>query len=294
MSVNAITMQNYDFRLHNTESSSLMPSSDSIFLDEIKEENEINVAAHRGYSSLAPENTIPAIIAAVENGYDTVEVDIQWTKDNVPVLLHDKTINRTARKEDGGKLIFSKKCSNMTYDELLQYDFGSWFSDDFKGTKIPSFTELLECSKEYDIDLYVELKNTGDFNREKAEILAQYVKDYGLEDKITWISFDADYLKTISDVMPEARLGYLSENKVNNKTIKTLEGLQNGENEVFLDIKVSKMNKKADKLLDEAGFAFEAWTVDDVGCLNALNEYGCMGITSNVISEDEAEEYFTN
>lgn len=293
MSVNSIMMQNYFSNLVCAEQKPADTSfNDSIFMENEKE--EMNVAAHRGYSSIAPENTIPAIIKAAENGYDTVEVDISWTKDNVPVLLHDKTINRTARKENDKKPFFPKKCSKMTYEELLKYDFGSWFSDEFKGTKIPSFNELLECGKEYNLDLYIELKDTDDFNEERAKILAQSVKDAGLEDKITWISFNSDYLKTMRSVMPNSRLGYLSKKEVNEDTIKTLESLKNGENEVFLDIKSSKITKKGDNMLDEAGFDFEAWTIDNTEKLDTLKEYGCIGITSNSISEDEIEEYFTN
>ena len=53
---------------------------------------------HRGYNKIAPENTIPAYALSKENGYKYVETDVRFTSDGIPVLLHDVSINRTARK----------------------------------------------------------------------------------------------------------------------------------------------------------------------------------------------------
>lgn len=251
--------------------------------------SDIAIIAHRGYSSEAPENTIPAFILAAENGYDTVECDIQWTKDSVPVLLHDNTINRTARRENGWGFLFRRKCSNYSFEELQRLDFGSWKGEEYKGTKIPSFYEALDCSNEYDLNMYVELKEDSNFDSEKAKILAEAVKEAGMEEKITWISFNPEYLKMMSELMPESRLGYLYEKEPDAKTIQTLQNLKTENNEVFLDIKASKMTDKADELLDNAGFDFEAWTVDDEQTLEEMYSYECIGITTNKLTEDQID-----
>ena len=253
----------------------------------------MNVIAHRGYSDVAPENTIPAFIAAAEAGYTTVECDIEWTKDGVPVLLHDKNINRTARTQGGWKYLLPRKCSSYTYDELLKFDFGSWKDEKYKGTKIPSFNDLLDCAKEYGLNVYVELKQNGAFDEEKAQILTQAVKEAGLEDNITWISFDANYLKMISEYMPEARLGFLSSKEVSGKTISVLQDLKTEENEVFLDVSSSKMNKNADSMLDEAGFPFEVWTVNDNSRLQEFYEYECSGITTDKLIDEDIDDYLS-
>ena len=259
--------------------------------NQLKEDSsDISVIAHRGYSIEAPENTIPAFILAAENGYDTVECDIQWTKDSVPVLLHDNTINRTARRENGWGFLFRRKCSNYTFEELQRLDFGSWKGEEYKGTKIPSFYEALDCSNEYDLNMYVELKEDSNFDSEKAKILAEAVKEAGMEDKITWISFNPEYLKMMSELMPESRLGYLYEKEPDAKTIQTLQNLKTENNEVFLDIKASKMTDKADELLDNAGFDFEAWTVDDEATLEKIYPFECSGITTNKLTEEEVDK----
>ena len=268
----------------------IQDASDTVDID--RAGNQVKVIAHRGYTETAPENTIPAFVAAAEKGYSTVECDIEWTKDGVPVILHDATINRTARKENGWRLFFPRKCSDMTYDKLLEYDFGSWYSNDFKGTKIPSFDELLSCASDNDLNLYVELKETTDFNDEKAQALVDAVKNAGLEDKITWISFNEDYLKTMAKAMPEARLGYLSKKEVDENTIETLKNLQTGKNEVFLDLKSSRISKTSSKILEDSGFNFEVWTVDSSDEIRELAEYDCKGITTNKITEDDIADYY--
>ena len=268
----------------------IQDASDTVDID--RAGNQVKVIAHRGYTETATENTIPAFVAAAEKGYSTVECDIEWTKDGVPVILHDATINRTARKENGWRLFFPRKCSDMTYDKLLEYDFGSWYSNDFKGTKIPSFDELLSCASDNDLNLYVELKETTDFNDEKAQALVDAVKNAGLEDKITWISFNEDYLKTMAKAMPEARLGYLSKKEVDENTIETLKNLQTGKNEVFLDLKSSRISKTSSKILEDSGFNFEVWTVDSSDEIKELAEYDCKGITTNKITEDDIADYY--
>ena len=108
----------------------------NIGLKEVSSINyDLNVKAinHRGYSYESPENTIPAYIMSKDKGFTYVEGDVAFTKDNVAVLLHDNTIDRTSNG--------SGKITDFYYQELLQYDFGSWFSSEYEGVKIPTFKE---------------------------------------------------------------------------------------------------------------------------------------------------------
>lgn len=275
-----------NYILSNGDDSSAVKNDDNV-----DEKSDVAVIAHRGYSSEAPENTIPALILAAEKGYDTVECDINWTKDSVPILLHDDSINRTARSKLGLRYLFKRKCSDYTYEQLQKFDVGSWKGEEYKGTKIPSFAEALECGNEYNLNMYVELKESGDFDEEKAQILAEAVKEAGMEDKVTWISFNSDYLKMMSELMPESRLGYLSKKEPDEETIKVLECLKNDVNDVFLDVKASKMTDDADELLDESGFDFEAWTVDDPLTLQKMYSYDCQGITTNSFTDENVSNF---
>ena len=62
---------------------------------------KFRMQAHRGDSAFFPENTIPAFTAAIEQGYDVIELDTKFTADDVCVVFHDTTVNRTGRRDDG-------------------------------------------------------------------------------------------------------------------------------------------------------------------------------------------------
>lgn len=106
--------------------------------------------AHRGCDTqYAPENTIPGFKWAIDSGYKILEYDIRFTSDGVPVLIHDETINRTARNQDGSEISTDIYVANSSYEELLNYDFGIWRGSSFAGTKIPTLEEFLVFIKKY-------------------------------------------------------------------------------------------------------------------------------------------------
>ena len=260
----------------------------SIFAAQENDNDDFRIIAHRGDSDDAPENTIPALEYAVENGYLTAECDIGWTRDGVPVLIHDNTINRTGRKPSGLQFFVPRKVSSYTYNQLQIFDFGRWFDSDFKGTKIPSLQEVLEFAQENDLELYLDLKDNLD--DEKIETLIQLVKDSDMEDKVTWISFNSKNLEKIAEQLPSARLGFLVEDKITDKTIDVLRKLKTESNDVFLDIKYSKITPSGLAKLEEAGFYYEAWTVDSLAAAESLARDGCKGITTNKLHQDDLAE----
>ena len=94
------------------------------------------ICAHRGFSTVAPENTLPAFGAAVGLGAPEIEFDLWETTDGVIVSCHD---DRLERISDGEGKVYEH-----TYEELLQYDFGVKFGDEFKGLRIATFEEILK------------------------------------------------------------------------------------------------------------------------------------------------------
>ena len=260
-------------------------SDASIFSE--KSDNNTRIIAHKGDSDDAPENTLEAYKTAVENGYKIAECDIRWTSDGEAVLLHDKSINRTARKGKGCFLIFPKLCKKMTLDELSQYDFSYKYPEYLNKSKITTLEDLLKFSKENNLDLYIDLKEKAGFDDEKAKKITEMVKNLGMEDNITWISTSCDYLKSVQKYMPKARLGYLYRKKISDKTIEELDSLNNGKSEVFLDIKNSKVTQKGVDKLHNAGYDFEVWTVNNKKEAEKLIKMGCKGITTDKLDKND-------
>lgn len=242
----------------------------------------IRYVAHRGYHVQAPENTMPAFAAAAEAGYQFVESDVHFTKDGVAVLCHDSTINATARNADGSKIVGVKSIQFMTYEELLQYDFGIAAGEAYRGTRIPTFREWIAFCREADVTPYIELKSS--MTTEQVQTLMQLVEEAGMTDRAVWISFTWN-LRMLQDVVaanPEAEVGLLS-NGLANTTVAMAKTLQTGQNRVFLDVLHTAVNRLSMQLAAQAGLEVEAYTVNDAELADALTSLGVVGITTNTL-----------
>ena len=110
---------------------------------------------HKGYNTKAPENTLPAFERSAEMGYRYVETDISFTKDRVPVLLHNPSINVMARNPDGSELAPEDiMIDTLTYEEVLQYDFTKGMKG-YKGTKIARLDDFLDLCRAKSLHPYL-------------------------------------------------------------------------------------------------------------------------------------------
>ena len=107
------------------------------------------VLAHRGANKVAPQNTIPAFKKAIEFNADGLETDVHLSKDGHIVICHNYTIDETSNGVG--------RVDEMTLSELKNFDFGSYFSDDFKGVSLPTLPELLDLTKSMKL-INIEIK----------------------------------------------------------------------------------------------------------------------------------------
>ena len=147
---------------------------------------KMDVIGHRGYPAVAPENTLPSFKAAMDLGVDWIETDVQETKDGVLVLFHDDDLARITG--------VSGKIADYTYDELLQMDFGAWFSDGYAGTKIPTLQEFMDLVKDDDVRIYLELKDIGEVDG-FVEAIYNVIEQNGMHDRVVYASFNYGYLQ---------------------------------------------------------------------------------------------------
>lgn len=158
--------------------------------------------SHRGGNQYTPENTMPAFRAAFRAGFEQIETDPQMTRDGVIVLMHDKTINRTCRNADGSLIDRPVYVSESTYEELLQYDAGIAFSEEFRGTRIPRLEELLELLDGSDVLLDLDKKIPTD----KLDPLLDLVSRYHV--KVEFSTADTQRIKRILARIPDAYIDY--------------------------------------------------------------------------------------
>lgn len=248
-----------------------------IGIDTVPEEKNLNYDAnilsvnHRGYSTVAPENTIPAYILSKKMGFNYVETDISFTSDGIPMLLHDSKIDRTS---DG-----SGSLSQMTYEQVRQYDFGSWKSQVYAGTKIPTLDEFLYLCKSIMLHPYLELKSNGAYTQAQIQQIVDMVESYGLRGKVSYISFNSTYLGYVKDYDPEARLGFLKSSYASSD-ITTCNGLKTTKNKVFYDAGHSTITQSVCDSFMAEDIPIEAWTVNSADTMLGLNKY-VSGITSD-------------
>lgn len=125
---------------------------------------------HRGASAYAPENTLASFQQAYDRGGRWVEFDVMLTKDDVAIVMHDETLDRTTNG--------TGNVADKTYDEILALDAGSWFGAEFLGQKIPTLVEALQLLNDLEMNMEVEIKPTAGRGVETAQITYELLDDY--------------------------------------------------------------------------------------------------------------------
>lgn len=113
--------------------------------------SKTKIYAHRGSKGTYPENTMPAFEEAVRLGVDGIELDVHLSKDGELIVIHDEKVDRTTNGKGNVR--------DMTLEELKKLDAGSWFREEFAGTRIPVLGEVLKLLKGSGIRLNVEIKS---------------------------------------------------------------------------------------------------------------------------------------
>lgn len=226
---------------------------------------------HRGYSSEAPENTLSAFKLSKLKGYDYVECDVAFTADNVAVLLHDSTVDRTSNG--------TGNISELTFNEVRALDFGSWKSSTYAGEKIPTFEEFMILCRNIGLHPYIEIKNSATYTSDQIKSLIDIVKRVGMRNNVTWISFTNQYLEYVKNHDNKARLGYLVSD-ITESIINTITALKTGENEVFIDATYSALTAEKVALCVDADLPLEAWTINTSDTIRLLDPY-VSGVTSD-------------
>lgn len=149
------------------------------------------VIAHRGASGTEPENTLPAIAKAIEVGADLIEIDVHPTKDGHVVVIHDGTVDRTAKGAHTGNV------RDLTLDQIKALDAGIWKTLTRRGTRVPTLEEALLAADGEAIFL-IENKAPG-IERQIAEV----IRKTGMERNVVFQSFDANSVRTFRLLMPE-------------------------------------------------------------------------------------------
>lgn len=152
------------------------------------------VFAHRGYSAVAPENSMLAFLWAIRVGADGIELDVQLTKDGEVVVIHDETVDRTTNGTGWVK--------DFTLSEITQLDNGSWFSTEYKDQRVPTLRQVLELVQGSKLELNIELKNSVvDYPDLEQKVIA-LVEEYDMEEQVIFSTFHLESVHRLHRLRP--------------------------------------------------------------------------------------------
>lgn len=157
------------------------------------------VTAHRGASGLAPENTLAAMLKAMQLGADYAELDVQEIADGSLVIFHDDTLQRTTN--------LNGHIWKMTQDEIKKADAGSWFHTEFAGEPIPTLQTVIDAVRSK-MKLNIELKLHGHEKR-LVEQVVELVQENDFVSQCMLTSFDRESVRKVKQLNPAITTGFI-------------------------------------------------------------------------------------
>jgi len=249
--------------------------------------------AHRGASSLAPENTLAAARAGLESGADLWELDVQLTADGKFIVLHDDSLDRTSNVEE----VFPQRrpwlVSAFTLDEIRQLDFGSWFNEadpfgqiaaghvgeaeqqSYVGEPAPTLRQALEWTRDNDWRVNVELKDLGGRPGEGTfvEDVVTLIEELDMVQRVLVSSFNHDYVRRVKAANPEMKAGALSSRFIDNVAAYIRELGADTYNAKHTAIQPAQIRSLRDQGID-----VYIYTVNDAQQMMELVEVGASGL----------------
>lgn len=220
--------------------------------------------AHRGFSGKYPENTLLAFKKAVEIKADGIELDVQLTKDNVPVIIHDEMVDRTTNSIGLVK--------NFTYKEIKRLNAGG-------NERIPSLEEFLELAHDSNIFVNLELKNSIFPYEGLEDIVLNLLEKYSIsKEKLILSSFNHNSMMKIKEMDSSIKTGLLYESCL----YKPYNYLKTTSASALHPCFASLLqNIDETKDLIKKNVEINTYTVNDVVYMKALIDLGVNGIITN-------------
>lgn len=237
------------------------------------------IYGHRGSRTRRPENTMLSFRLAYEEGADGIEIDIRTTADGEIVIAHDDTLKRC-----GGVDI---KVSDLPWEVLsaIPVHCPDKFGDTFKNTAfVPRLAELFDWLKNNDCLLNIEIKQQPADEREYGYIEQKTLamaKEYGLEDRIIYSSFDEYVLKKIEELDPNAKT-FLLYNSPRLDAGK--HAVENGHTGINPSVRGATQYDDLGKAVEQ-GIEVNVWTVNDMLTAQQLAANGAAGIITDLPKE---------
>ena len=231
--------------------------------------SDVHFTAHRGLSSIVPENTLEAFREAAKYNYYALECDVHCTTDGKWVIIHDYMLQSMAKEKGDVK--------TMSYEDLKKVKFTNGANiDKYPDSGVCLVEEYIEICKEANIKPMIEVK---DRRVDKVKSLLDIIRAYDIEDDVILISFHAPILREFKRLSPDMTLWLLVHGI---KDEKLHECIENGFGVAF-EAKRALKDLDAIQNIHNNQLTAACWTVDTPELLNIMLERGVKYITTNAI-----------
>ena len=223
---------------------------------------DLLVIAHRGAAGSFPENTLPSLEAAVEQGADWVEIDVQETADGEVVVIHDSDLMKIAS--------VNLKIWDATAENLAEIDVGSWFDPSLEKARVPTLAQALEVVRGK-AKLLIELKYYG-HDVDLEERTAAIVAEAGMENDVAVMSLKYPAVQKMSALRPEWPSGVLAATAVGDLSRLDAD---------FIAVNSAMATPKLLKRARAQGKQVFVWTVNDPLHMMAMISMGVDGLITD-------------
>lgn len=232
------------------------------------------VLAHRGANKVAPQNTLPAFQKALDFNADGLETDVHLSLDGHIVICHNYTIDETSNG--------TGRVDEMTLSQLKSYDFGSYFSDEFKGVTLPTLPELLDLTKSMKL-INIEIKPPQK-DCDLVKKVVEAIHEYGIVENSIVSCFDPECMRLVKEIDKNVKTGLLYEDDKLGNEIMTF-GVAKYCKQLNADAAHPhrKLITEAEVIdLHNLGIAVNPWTVNKEEEIVRFTQWGCDALISDV------------
>ena len=241
------------------------------------------IIGHRGDSAHAPENTLAALRMAVDEGADGVEFDVRLSRDKVPVVIHDATLDRTGTRQG--------IVSELTADELAKIDVGSWFNTKFAllansafaNETVPTLEAVLERLRDFSGLIYVELKLSPADSDSLVKAVCGLLRDSPQLSQTVVKSFSLSAITKVRCHLPEVQTAALFAPKIMDllRRKKHIVPLAREFGAHQLSLHRSLAGRGLVTRAADAGMPITVWTADSAKWINRCQVMGIKALITN-------------
>ena len=228
----------------------------------------MKIWAHRGASGYAPENSLESFKLAAVMGADGVELDVQLSKDNKLIVIHDEYIDRVS---DGHGLV-----RDYTLKELQKYNYNRMHPE-YEHASIVELEEVLDLLKPTQLSVNIELKTGICFYRGIEDMVLRTVKNMGMEDRVLYSSFNHYTIRKVKEMSSQARTGILYSIGIYEPARYAAELGADALHPRIYEWRYPRLAAEASKYDKK----IHVWTIDTLSEANECLESGCDAIITN-------------